>query len=76
MQGRFFAIRRALSKSSIPIAQVIAGVVVDYLIEPRFSSPVGISYNIAIFCFGVLLTIIGIYGIFSSHVKKLQISLS
>jgi MFS family permease len=72
MQGRFFAVRRALSKSSIPIAQVIAGIVVDYLIEPKFPTPVGISYNIAIVCFGIFLTFIGMYGIFSSHARKLQ----
>ncbi|MFA6916484.1 MAG: hypothetical protein WC222_08815 [Parachlamydiales bacterium] len=72
IQGRFFAVRRALSKSSVPIAQVIAGILVDYLIEPSFSSPVGVSYNIAFFSFGALLTVIGLYGIFSNQVRKLQ----
>ncbi len=72
IQGRFFAVRRALSKLSVPIAQVIAGILVDYLIEPSFSSPVGVSYNIAIFSFGALLTGIGLYGIFSNQVRKLQ----
>lgn len=60
MQGRFFAVRRALSRASTPIAQAFSGLLVDYVIQPYFSEPIGISYNIAITCFGVLLAVIAI----------------
>jgi MFS family permease len=89
-QGRVFAVRRFIAQITIPISMGLSGWLGDNVFEPAFTSPTGwgarlfggvfgtgpgsgLSLMIAIS--GLLVAVVGVIGMFSSHIRQVETQL-